>query len=608
MQKNSNGKLTKKLVKDTVLLEIAWEVMNQVGGIYTVIRSKTPSVSEKWEDNYCLVGPYDPQQVSAEFEPITDEDDVFSKTVAALQERGMVVHYGYWLVSGRPRAVLFDLNSMRHKLGDIKYFLWENHGISCQQDDFLLNDVLVFGEMIRGFVIELRKQLPAGKKILSHFHEWMAGTAIPSLRKEKIDMKIVFTTHATLLGRYLAMNDPLFYDHLPFHDWQKEAKHFNIEAQVNIERAAAHGAHVFTTVSEVTGEECKYLLGRKPDFILPNGINKERFEALHEFQNLHQEYKKAIHQFTIGHFFHSYTFDLDKTLYFFTSGRYEYRNKGYDLTLEALARLNHRLKEDNSDVTVVMFFVTKRPYHSINPEALQSRAVMKELRQTVDAIQRQVGDALFFEAASTMDFKLPDLRNYVDDYWKLRYRRTIQSWKSGKLPSVVTHNLVDDHQDEVLNFVRGANMVNREDDRVKIVYHPDFINYTNPLFGIDYGQFVRGCHLGVFPSYYEPWGYTPLECIATGVPTVTSDLAGFGDFVKQNVSEKNRSGTYIVERKDRSFDDAAQQLFMQMYRFLQLSRRDRITLRNKVEASSVQFDWQYLVKFYEKAYTDALAD
>ena len=233
---------------------------------------------------------------------------------------------------------------------------------------------------------------------------------------------------------------------------------------------------------------------------------------------------------------------------------------------------------------------------------------MKELRQTVDAIQRQVGDALFFEAASTMDFKLPDLRNYVDDYWKLRYRRTIQSWKSGKLPSVVTHNLVDDHQDEVLNFVRGANMVNREDDRVKIVYHPDFINYTNPLFGIDYGQFVRGCHLGVFPSYYEPWGYTPLECIATGVPTVTSDLAGFGDFVKQNVSEKNRSGTYIVERKDRSFDDAAQQLFMQMYRFLQLSRRDRITLRNKVEASSVQFDWQYLVKFYEKAYTDALAD
>ena len=606
MHKTLNGKLTKKQVKDTVLLEIAWEVMNQVGGIYTVIRSKSPSVSEKWGDHYCLVGPYDQRQVAAEFEPITDESDVFFKAAKALNERGIVTHYGYWLVSGRPRAVLFDLNSVRHKLGDIKYFLWEHHGISIQQDDYLLNDVLIFGEMIREFLIELRNQVPAGKNILAHFHEWMAGTAIPSLRKEKVDLKIIFTTHATLLGRYLAMNDPLFYDHLPYHDWQKEATHFNIEAQVNIERAAAHGAHVFTTVSEVTGEECKYLLGREPDHILPNGINKERFEALHEFQNLHQQYKKAIHQFTIGHFFQSYTFDLDKTIYFFTSGRYEYRNKGYDLTLEALARLNHRLKQENSDVTVVMFFVTKRPYHSINPEALQSRAVMKELRQTVDAIERQIGDALFFEAASTSDYRLPDLRNYVDDYWKLRYRRTIQSWKSGKLPSVVTHNLVDDHEDEVLNFVRGANLINHKDDRVKIVYHPDFINYTNPLFGIDYNQFVRGCHMGIFPSYYEPWGYTPLECIATGVPTVTSDLAGFGDFVKQNISERNRSGTYIVGRKDRSFDDSAQQLFMQLYRFLQLSRRDRITLRNKVEASSVQFDWTYLVKYYEKAYIEAL--
>ena len=605
MRQSVSKKLTKKRIKDTVLLEIAWEVMNQVGGIYTVIRSKAPTVSEKWGNNYCLIGPYDHKQVIAEFDPIQDQDDSFAKAVKQLREMGLVVHYGYWLVTGKPRAVLFDLNSCRHELGNIKYYLWENHGISTDIDEPLLNDVLIFGEMIRIFITELSKH--ESREVIAHFHEWMAGSAIPGLRKEKVNVKTVFTTHATLLGRYLAMNDPMFYDHLIFHDWQREAKHFNIEAQVNIERAAAHGSHVFTTVSEVTAEECKYLIGREPDFILPNGINKERFEALHEFQNLHQKYKKEIHEFTIGHFFQSYTFDLDKTIYFFTSGRYEYRNKGYDLTLEALARLNHRLKQENSDMTIVMFFVTKRPFHSINPEALQSRAVMAELRHTVDAIKKQIGDALFFEAASTTDYKLPRLDNYIDDYWKLRYRRTIQSWKSDKLPSVVTHNLVDDNQDEVLNFLRGANLLNHKDDRVKIVYHPDFINYTNPLFGMDYGQFVRGCHMGIFPSYYEPWGYTPLECIASGVPTITSDLAGFGDFVKQHISEKNHSGTYIVNRKGKSFDDSANQLYMQMYRFLQLSRRERINHRNRVEASSVQFDWKYLIKYYENAYLNAMS-
>ncbi len=604
MRQTVNKKLTKKKIKETVLLEIAWEVMNQVGGIYTVIRSKAPTVSEKWDDNYCLIGPYDHKQVVAEFEPITDQKDAFTMAVAKLREIGLEVHYGYWLVTGKPKAVLFDLNSIRHKLGEIKYYLWENHGISTTNDEPLLNDVLAFGEMIRLFITELRNF--EDRDIIAHFHEWMAGTAIPALRKDLVNVKTVFTTHATLLGRYLAMNDPLFYDHLAFHDWQKEATHFNIEAQVNIERAAAHGAHVFTTVSEVTAEECRYLIGREPDFILPNGINKERFEALHEFQNLHQKYKKEIHEFTIGHFFQSYTFDLDKTIYFFTSGRYEYRNKGYDLTLEALARLNHRLKEDGSDMTIVMFFVTKRPYQSINPEALQSRAVMEELRQTVDAIKQQIGDALFFEAARTTDFKLPQLNDYIDDYWKLRYRRTIQSWKSDKLPSVVTHNLIDDNEDEVLNFLRGSNLVNHAEDRVKVVYHPDFINYTNPLFGMDYGQFVRGCHMGIFPSYYEPWGYTPLECIASGVPTITSDLAGFGDFVKQNINEKNHSGTYIVNRKGKSFAESAHELYLQMYRFLQLSRRERITLRNRVEASSVQFDWQYLLKYYEEAYLKAL--
>jgi glycogen(starch) synthase len=410
-----------------------------------------------------------------------------------------------------------------------------------------------------------------------------------------------------MLGRYLAMNDPLFYDYLSFYDWAKEAKHFNIEPQVKIERAAAHGSHVFTTVSDVTALECQHLLGREPDLVLPNGLNIQRFAARHEVQNLHQTYKEQIHEFVMGHFFQSYPFDLDNCLYFFTSGRYEYRNKGFDLTLEALARLNWRLKQAKIDTTVIMFFVTKQPFTSINPDALQSRAMMKKIRETCEYIEKQIGDKLFYAAAISPDNKLPSLNDFVEDYWKLRLRRTLQAWKTNRLPLVVTHNLTNDGDDAILNFVRTANLINNYDDKVKIVYHPDFIVNTNPLFGMDYDEFVRGCHLGIFPSYYEPWGYTPLECIARGVPAITSDLSGFGDYVLKTTEDFEEKGVYVVNRRYRNYDESANQLADFMFKFVTgLKRSDRIQLRNRVENASEEFDWQVLSQYYDKAYTLAL--
>ncbi len=598
--------ITKKEIKKTYLVEIAWEVVNQVGGIYTVIRSKVPTMIKKWDGNYCLVGPYMPQYAS-EFEPLEDTKDPFNKVVKQMQKEGLKVHYGHWLVSGRPKVILFDLGSVMHKLGEIKYFLWENHGISSPTEDHLFNDVLAFGEMVKIFLERLADEAGNSKQVLAHFHEWMSATGLPELRRKNINIRSVFTTHATMLGRYLAMNDPNYYEHLPFIDWQKEAKYFNIESIVGLERAAVHGAHIFTTVSEVTAKECRQLLGRTPDYVLPNGINNERFEALHEFQNMHVEFKNKIHGFTMAHFFSSYTFDLNKTLYLFTSGRYEYLNKGYDLTLEALARLNHRLKTEKSEITVVMFFITKKPYHSINPEILQSRALLEEFRETINAIQKQVGERLLFDAAARDDTRLPDLNKFVDDYWRLRYRRTLQTWKSNNLPPVVTHNLVDDSNDEILNFIRASNLVNKKEDRVKVVYHPDFINYTSTLFSMEYGQFVRGCHLGIFPSYYEPWGYTPLECLASGLPAVTSDLAGFGDYVMQNVRDHDKRGIYVIQRQDKSFDQAAGQLANRLYNFARLSRRQRIEMRNRSETSSSLFGWDQLIKYYDQAYLSAIS-
>ena len=595
-------------LENSFLIEVAYEVANQVGGIYTVMRSKAPSMIEKWGDRYCMLGPFFHEKAAAVFEPADLPATPIGMAIESMRQLGYEVHYGTWLVTGRPKVILSNPYSVYHRLGEIKYLLWEHHDIPTPGEDDLINQVVALGYLVKTFFMELqRPEIKGGKEIIAHFHEWMAGTAIPGIRREAPDIRVVFTTHATILGRYLAMNDPDFYEHLGQFDWVAEARHFNIETQVRIERGAAHGSHVFTPVSEVTGRECAQLLGRTPDVYLPNGLNIRRFAISHEIHNVHQKHKDAIHNFVRGHFFHSYDFELDKTLYFFTSGRYEYRNKGYDLTLEALARLNYRMQQANLDKTVVMFFITNRPFQSINPQVLQNHNMMEKVKQNCIDIAEQIGKDLFLKAPTREDSRLPDLNKFIDDGLRLRYRRNMQTWKSAGLPSVITHNIYDDATDEILAFLRNANLVNNRQDRVKIVYHPEFVSSTSPLLGLEYGEFVRGCHLGIFPSYYEPWGYTPLECMASGVPSVTSDLAGFGEYVMNSFENPEERGLYVINRRDQSFDLAANQLADKLFSFIQMMRKDRITQRYVLERDSEHFDWKNLTSHYNAAYELALA-
>ena len=586
---------------DPLLIEVAWETCNQVGGIYTVLRSKVPSMIQRWSKRYCLVGPYEPATAGVEFEPAA-LTGVFGQAVKQLREQGVDAHFGRWLVTGRPQVVLLDYRSVFNQLHEIKYRLWKNHHIETPAGDSLIDPVVALAELVQRFLGILAQRQSGRRALVAHFHEWMAGAAIPMLRHRQWPGSIVFTTHATMLGRYLAMNDPRFYEHLPFYDPEAEAARFKVEPQFQIERAAAHGAQVFTTVSDVTALECVHLLGRQTDMVLPNGLNIQRFERLHELQILHRKFKQKIHEFTMGHFFPSYSFDLDKTLYFYTSGRYEYRNKGMDMTIDSLVRLNQKLKATGTDKTIVAFIITRRPFKSINVQALQTRAMLDEFRAASDTIKNKLGDRLMHAMARG---HIPDLNTLVDDYWKLRMRRSIHAWKRSTPPTIITHDLVDDQNDEVLNQLRAGRLWNQKDDPVKVVYHPDFINPTSPLWRMDYDQFVRGCHVGIFPSYYEPWGYTPLESIALGVPAATSDLSGFGSYVQQLLPEEK--GLYSVMRKEKTFDEAAQGLADWLYSFTLLGRRERISLRNSVENFALHFDWHNLSKHYDEAHELALA-
>ncbi len=592
-----------------LLLEVAWEVCNPIGGIFQVIRSKAPAMVEKWGDRYCLVGPYSPPHAQLEFEEIAPFGPI-GEAVVKLRAEGLNVRFGRWMIASRPLTVLIEHWQGAERLNDAKYRIYADHAISTPAGDELIDGVVTFADAVQRLfkaVTEAAAAAGAGT-VLGHFHEWMGGLAIPMIRKDKLPVGTVFTTHATLLGRYMASNDEEggcggLYDRLAWGtiDQAAEAARYNILTQHSIERACAHGSHVMTTVSDITAEECDGLLGRPVDVILPNGLDIQRYNVGHEFQTLHAQYKEKIHQFVMGHFFPSYSFDLDRTIYIFTSGRYEPRNKGFDLSVEAMARLNAELKAANLGVTVVFFIVTRRPTISLHPWALQQRGVLNEFRSVCDHIMSNLSDSLFKLGATGARV---DIEKLIDEYWVLRYRRTQQALKVDRLPLVTTHAI--DGDDPVLNQIRKVWLFNRKDDPVKVVYHPDFISPTSPLWGMEYEEFVRGCHLGVFPSAYEPWGYTPLEAIAMGVPAMSSDLAGFGTYVSKHLKWQQGAGLWNIHRRGRSFDEAAAEMASCLLDFCKLDRRGRIGMRNNVEAHSWQFDWTNLAAHYHKAHAMAL--
>ena len=585
-----------------LLFEIAWEVCWQLGGIYTVIRSKAPQMTRMWGERYCLIGPYNKDTADVELEECQPTGPI-AIAIERLRAQGIRVHYGHWLITGRPRVILLEFGAAMDRLGEFKYYLWKDHGIQAAESDWEVNNVVSFGFLVGLFFQELCKipniQLP----MLAHFHEWMGGLGVQRIKHLNLPVATVFTTHATLLGRYLCTDNPDFYNKLPWINPDHAAGHYNIYARYSIERGATHCADVFTTVSDITGLEAEKLLGRRPDLVTPNGLNIHKFSALHEFQNLHKQYKEVIHQFVAGHFFPSYNFDLEKTLYLFISGRYEYRNKGMDLFIESLARLNHWLRAGGIPVTVVAFIITKAPNKNINVDVLRNQSMFDELSKMCGQITEEMGSALLHSVSMG---RLPERGELMTEESVVRLKRGMHAWRSSKQPPIVTHDLWNDATDPVLTQLRSCQLFNARHDAVKIVFHPDFVSATSPLVGLDYEHFVRGCHMGVFPSYYEPWGYTPAECVASGVPSVTSDLAGFGSYVQQNIQDPNSKGLFIVGRRYASWEQSAHQLTEILFNFCLKDRRTRIELRNRTERLSDYFDWSNLVTHYNDAHKLAM--
>ncbi len=584
-----------------LLFEVSWEVCSQVGGIYTVLRTKVPATVRRWGDAYCLIGPYREASANVEFEPQAPTGPM-REGFDELTRMGIRLHFGRWLVMGHPQVLLIDTGSVSPRLAEIKYYLWKDNGISSPAGDYEFDEIVGFGSVVTELLTTLRRQLPE-RALLAHFHEWQGAAALPMLKHRQVPIATVFTTHATLVGRSLGSANANIYDHLAEIDAGAVAAAHGFGHRHALEGAAAQSADVFTTVSGITGLEAQQFLGRRPDVVLPNGLNVERFAAPHEFQVLHRGSKQIIHEFVMGHFFPSYTFDLDRTLYVFTAGRYEYRNKGLDVIIEALYELNRRMKADATAATVIAFLVTRAPYRAINVETLNRQAMFNELRDTCESIQEEMGQRLLHTVATG---RMPALPELLDDSAVVRLKRIMHAWRSGTPPTIVTHDLADDAHDAVLCHLRHRQLWNLAEDRVKVLFHPEFMSVTSPLLGMDYDQFVRGCHIGVFPSYYEPWGYTPLECMVRGIPAISSDLSGFGDYVMEHFPDHDSNGLFVARRRGVSFQATVGQVAEWLYSLTRMSRRDRIALRNRVESHAHFFDWNNLIGYYVTAHKLAL--
>ncbi|KAK4693441.1 glycogen synthase, partial [Lecanoromycetidae sp. Uapishka_2] len=576
-------------IRDHMLFEISTEAANRVGGIYSVIKSKAPVTTAEYGDRYTLIGPLNRASAAVEVEPLVPTNPELAETIASMQARGITLVYGRWLIEGAPRILLIDTKTGYQWLDEWKQDLWNTAGIPSPPGDDETNEAV--------FVSHERK-----RAIIAHFHEWLAGVALPLCKKRRIDVTTIFTTHATLLGRYLCAGSVDFYNNLQYFDVDAEAGKRGIYHRYCIERAAAHATDVFTTVSHITAYESEHLLKRKPDGVLPNGLNVKKFSAMHEFQNLHQQSKEKIHDFVRGHFYGHNDFEPENTLYFFTAGRYEYRNKGVDMFIESLARLNHQLKSAGSKTTIVAFIILPAQTTSLTVEALKGQAVIKSLHDTVQAITKEVGKRLFDRSLQWHEGDdLPEQKDLLSSSDRVMLRRRLFAMKRDVLPPVVTHNMANDAEDPVLNQIRRVQLFNHPSDRVKIIFHPEFLNSANPVLPLDYDDFVRGTHMGVFPSYYEPWGYTPAECTVMGVPSITTNLSGFGCYMEELIENASDYGIYIVDRRMKGVDDSVNQLTNFMFDFASKSKRQRINQRNRTERLSDLLDWKRMGMEYVKA-------
>lgn len=587
------------------LFEISWEVANKVGGIYTVLTTKAGRLLDYYpREHYFLIGPYIFPGFKDEFreeKPPAFLAPVFER----LSKEGIRCHFGIWLISGEPWVILIDFRDFFCRADEIKKELWENFGIDSLLAGPDFNEPAVWS-WAAGRLVELVAEQLKGKKIVVQFHEWLSGAGLLYLKKQKVKAGTVFTTHATILGRTLAGAGLPLYDLIEKLDPENEAYKHRIHFKHQLEKGAALASDVFSTVSETTAWEAQNFLGRKPDILLPNGINLENFPSLEDLFSYHRLQRNRLREFLISYFFPYYTFDIQNTLFYSILGRYEFRNKGVDIFIKALGRLNQRLKNKNDSKTVAAFFWLPAENRGVKNEVKQARENLRDIAEVFEEVEEETRLSLFLSLLSGQKSDFPEL---WDEKFLLALQKKILKFKavSGN-PPLCTHELADPN-DPIIRDFKEAGLYNLSEDKVKVIFSPIYLTGDDSLFNLDYYESLTACHLGVFPSFYEPWGYTPLDALASGVAAVTTDLAGFGRFFLEKFKgEESAGGLFVLKRQGKNNEEAAGELAEILFRFSLLSKEERGKVKMRAREIAAAADWKILITNYIEAHNKAVSE
>ena len=527
------------------LFEVSWEVCNKVGGIHTVIASKAPTVKRQLGDKYITIGPdFLQDAANPEFK---EDATLMAAWRESLYKQGVRVRIGRWAIKGEPVAILIDFKSFFSEKDEILKKLWESYHVDSLSGQWDYVEPVLFGYAAGVVIASFAENLAASTdKIVAHFHEWMAAAGSLYLRDNAPYVATVFSTHATVMGRCIAGNRLPLYTDLHKFNADELARQFNVMAKHSLEKSAATYADAFLTVSEITANECRYLLGREVTRITPNGFENDFVPEAKELEALRKNSRQRIIDVA------SATWDYEfgsEPLIVATSGRYEYRNKGIDVFLESLKQLAaSNLERDIIAVVAV-------PAASTGARA-DLVAHLENKEAAIDLSQR-------------------------------RY---------------LTHYLENEAWDQVCQSVDGS-ILSTTSSRVKMLFVPTYLNGHDGVFNMPYYNLLAGVDLSVFASYYEPWGYTPLESVAFGVPTVTTTLAGFGLWIAKHSSHE---GIDIVRRDDYNEREVVLQITDVVKRYLSLNAEAMAEARAAAQEMSSTALWKKLFKEYMAAYEEAI--
>ena len=539
--------MNNELIRPDYLFEVSWEVCNKVGGIYTVLATKSLYLKAELKRHHILVGP--DVWMNTESNPDFIEDPLLYRDwKAQAAAEGLRIRIGRWNIQGHPTAILVDFKQFLTDQNNILTEFWKRFGVDSITGNWDYKESALFG-YAAGRVIEsfYKHNLSPADKVVAQFHEWMTGAGLLYIKGTRLPIATVFTTHATVVGRCLAGNNLPLYDSMNLYDGDAKARDFNVLARHSLEKKSAQNADVFTTVSEITAKECKQFLQRDIDIVTPNGFeNSFTPKSDEEYAQKRSDARSKLVEVATAM---SGEEVPENSIFVGIGGRYEWRNKGIDVFIDALDSLNHSSFEGKS-IQAFIFI----PSGNNGPD--------KEL------VAKMAGNA----------------STYVT--------RT-------------SHYLIDPEYDIISRRLNELNFNNAIGDKVKVYFIPSYLNGNDGVFNMTYYDLLAGLDLTLFPSYYEPWGYTPLESLAFKVPTATTTLAGFGLWVKEHCP-KDHPGITVIPRNDSNYKNVVEDVAGRVKEIARLTKEERKAyMDNAREVSGIAL-WENNIIYYKKAYSMAI--